>query len=215
MLSKPQIQMQTPSRLKYVKGPAKELRKGLKKGSQTRQLSPSERGFTLIELVVGMMVIAIAIVMLTSMLFPQADRAAKTLHRVRSAELAHSVMNEIWGKRYDQNTNPNGGVPACDSSAGSAGSACSYALAVDGTPFLGPDGESRDTFNDIDDYDGLDQDDNMLDSSQTYAQAYPRYQLNVSVEYLDSATKAQKLITVAVTTPANEVITYQALRSNY
>ncbi|WP_351121945.1 type II secretion system protein [Shewanella sp. T24-MNA-CIBAN-0130] len=212
MLSKPQIQMQTPSRLKHVKGPVTGLRKGLRKGSQTRQLSPSERGFTLIELVVGMMVIAIAIVMLTSMLFPQADRAAKTLHRVRSAELAHSVMNEIWGKRYDQNTNPNGGVPACDSSAGSA---CSYALAVDGTPFLGPDGESRDTFNDVDDYNGLDQDDKMLDSSQTYAQAYPRYRLKVTVEYLDSATKAQKLITVAVTTPANEVINYQALRSNY
>jgi MSHA pilin protein MshD len=212
MLSKPQFQMQTPSRLKHVKGPVKGLRQGFRKGSQTRQLSPSERGFTLIELVVGMMVIAIAIVMLTSMLFPQADRAAKTLHRVRSAELAHSVMNEIWGKRYDQNTNPNGGVPACGSSAGSA---CSYALAVDGTPFLGPDGESRDTFNDIDDYDGLSESDNMLDSSQTYAQAYPRYKLKVTVEYLDSATKAQKLITVAVTTPANEVINYQALRSNY
>jgi MSHA pilin protein MshD len=213
MLSKPQIQMQTPSRLKYVKGSVTGLRKGVKKGSQTRQLSPSERGFTLIELVVGMMVIAIAIVMLTSMLFPQADRAAKTLHRVRSAELAHSVMNEIWGKRYDQNTNPNGGVPACGSSAGSA---CSYALAVDGPPFLGPDGsETRNNFNDVDDYDGLSELSKMLDSSQTYAQAYPRYKLTVIVKYLDSATKAQKLITVAVTTPANEVITYQALRSNY
>jgi MSHA pilin protein MshD len=70
-------------------------------------------------------------------------------------------------------------------------------------------------FNDVDDYNGLDEDDNMLDSSQTYVQAYPRYQLQVTVSYLDSATKAQKLITVDVTTPANEVITYQAVRSNY
>jgi len=69
-----------------------------------------QQGFTLIELVIGMLVIGIAIVMLTSMLFPQADRAASNLHRVRSAELAHSVMNEIWGKRYDQNTNANGGT---------------------------------------------------------------------------------------------------------
>jgi MSHA pilin protein MshD len=215
MLSKPPIQMQTPSRLKHVKGPVKGLRKRLRKGSQTRQLSPSERGFTLIELVVGMMVIAIAIVMLTSMLFPQADRAAKTLHRVRSAELAHSVMNEIWGKRYDQNTNANGGVPACGSSAGSTDSACSYALEADGNPFLGPDDEGRNDFNDVDDYNGLDEDDKMLDSSQTYVQAYPRYKLQVTVAYLDAATKAQKLITVAVTTPASEEITYQALRSNY
>ena len=182
--------------------------------SQPAHLSQSHShgGFTLIELVIGMMVIGIAIVMLTSMLFPQADRSAATLHRVRSAELAHSVMNEIWGKRYDQNTNPNGGVPACNASGGLA---CSYALVTGGTPFLGPDGESRDNFNDVDDYNGLDQTANMLDSSQTYAQAYPRYELHVSITYLDSATKAQKLITVDVTTPAGEVITYNAIRSNY
>ncbi|WP_435805037.1 type IV pilus modification PilV family protein [Shewanella psychromarinicola] len=197
--------MQTQSRLKHVKGLVKGLRQGFRKGSQTRQLSPSERGFTLIELVVGMMVIAIAIVMLTSMLFPQADRAAKTLHRVRSAELAHSVMNEIWGKRYDQNTNPNGGVPAC----APTGEVCTAASS------LGHDGENRNNFNDVDDYNGLDEDDKMLDSSQTYAQAYPRYKLTVTVKYLDPAAQAQKLITVAVTTPAGEVITYQALRSNY
>jgi MSHA pilin protein MshD len=172
--------------------------------TQFHRLSQSTRGFTLIELVIGMIVIGIAIVMLTSMLFPQADRAASTLQRVRSAELAHSVMNEIWGKRYDQNTNPNGGVPACNAPTGIA---CTAAL--------GLDGESRDMFNDVDDYNGLDEDDNMLDSSQTYVQAYPRYQLQVTVSYLDSATKAQKLITVDVTTPANEVITYQAVRSNY
>tara|TARA_R110002033_G_scaffold6453_13_gene25309 strand:+ start:4123 stop:4707 length:585 start_codon:yes stop_codon:yes gene_type:complete len=180
---------------------------------QRLQLSRRQRGFTLIELVIGMIVIGIAIVMITSMLFPQADRAAATLHRVRSAELAHSVMNEIWGKRYDQNTNPNGGVPACNSPEGSD---CSYALATDGTPSLGPDdGENRDTFNDVDDYKDLNETAKMLDSSQTYAQAYPRYQLNVSVEYLDPAAQAKKLITVDVTTPAGEVITYQAVRSNY
>ncbi|AZG37397.1 type II secretion system protein [Shewanella psychromarinicola] len=199
--------MQTQSRLKHVKRPVKGLRQGLRKGPQQRQLSQFNRGFTLIELVVGMMVIGIAIVMLTSMLFPQADRAAATLQRVRSAELAHSVMNEIWGKRYDQNTNPNGGVPACNAPSG---------LACSAVGLLGTDNsESRDAFNDVDDYNGLIESDNMLDSSQTYAQAYPRYKLQVTVAYLDSATKAQKLITVAVTTPANEVITYQALRSNY
>ncbi|MGX9461956.1 type IV pilus modification PilV family protein [Shewanella sp. A14] len=172
---------------------------------QHKPLPHSHGGFTLIELVVGMMVIGIAIVMLTSMLFPQADRAAATIHRVRSAELAHSVMNEIWGKRYDQNTNANGGVPACNASGG---------IACTSAGLLGPE-ESRDMFNDVDDYHGLDETDNMLDSSQTYAQAYPRYQLNVSVEYLDPTTQAKKLITVDVTTPVGEVITYQAVRSNY
>ncbi|KPN76384.1 MSHA biogenesis protein MshD [Shewanella sp. Sh95] len=165
--------------------------------------SKPQQGFTLIELVVGMLVIAIAIVMLSSMLFPQADRAAKTLHRVKSAELAHSVMNEIWGKRYDQNTNANGGVPACGSPLGSSCSAN-----------LGPEaGEGRNDFNDVDDYHGLTQNATMLNSSQTYAEVYPNYQLSVSVAY--GSAPNTKLVTINVTTPDNEVITYNLVRSNY
>lgn len=169
------------------------------------------KGFTLIELVVGMLVIGIAIVMLTSMLFPQADRAAYTLHKVRSAELAHAVLNEIWGKRFDENTDANGGAPACGS--GLAGSsACSATL--------GPDsGESRHDFDDIDDYagaSGLTINSNMLDSTQTYLSQYPGYQLSVSASYPNGlADRNTKLIQVDVTTPSGEVITYHALRSNY
>lgn len=174
---------------------------------QARQSRVNTAGFTLIELVVGMLVIGIAIVLMTSMLFPQADRAADTLHRVRSAELAHSVMNEIWGKRYDENTNANGGVPACGSSADLP---CSTVLGPEGAFGLG---ESRDNFDDVDDYNGLNETDNMLNSSQTYADAYPNYQLSVKVEL--GAVSNTKLVTIKVTTPNNEVITYNLVRSNY
>ncbi len=181
------------------------------------------KGFTLVELVVGMVVLSIALVMLTSMLFPQADRAAETLHRVRSAELAHSVMNEIWGKRYDQNTNPNGGVPACDAKARSdlglpAGEKCT----VPGN--LGPDtGENRNSYNDVDDYHGLNQNSLMLNaatSTDTYASRYPNYLLAVAVTYsntldLNGKLIKAKLITVTVTTPSGEQIVYNAVRSNY
>ncbi len=162
-----------------------------------------QQGFTLIELVIGMLVIGIAIVMLTSMLFPQADRAASTLHRVRSAELAHSVMNEIWGKRYDQNTNANGGTPACGSPLGNN---CSTSLGLEV-------GESRNDFNDVDDYNGLNETATMLNSTQTYAAAYPNYRLNVTVAY--GSAPNTKLVTINVTTPDNEVITYNLVRSNY
>ena len=170
-----------------------------------------QQGFTLIELVVGMLVIAIAIVMLSSMLFPQADRAAKTLHRVKSAELAHSVMNEIWGKRYDQNTNANGGVPACGSPLGAP---CSSVTNLGPSEWKWPDeGEGRNDFNDVDDYHGLTQNATMLNSSKTYAQVYPNYQLSVSVAYGPASNT--KLVTINVTTPDNEVITYNLVRSNY
>ncbi|QQX79715.1 prepilin-type N-terminal cleavage/methylation domain-containing protein [Shewanella sp. KX20019] len=177
------------------------------------------KGFTLIELVVGMVVISIAFVMLTSMLFPQADRAADSLHRVRSAELAHSVLNEIWGKRYDQNTNSNGGVPACGAIAKPllglpAGLPCTSG------DDLGPDtisgvAERRNDYNDVDDYMGLNINSNMLNISDTYASRYINYGLEVIVAYNDPLSLNSKLVTINVTTPSGEVITYNAIRRNY
>ena len=179
---------------------------------KSMDVARGQLGFSLIELVVGMLVISIAIVMLTSMFFPQADRSVESLYRMRSAELAHSVMNEIWGKRYDQQTNPNGGVPACNSPSGLL---CSAALGSQ-ILVLGPDvGEGRDDYNDVDDYNGLNINSFMFNSSQTYAAVYTNFNLNVSVTYVDATTQAAKLITVEVTTPSSEVITYQSVRSNY
>ena len=174
-----------------------------------------QQAFTLVELVVGMMVISIAFVLLSTMLYPQAERSADTLHRVRSAELAHSILNEIWGKRYDQNTNANGGVPACGATENTllglpAGKPCTI------EDNLGPDaGESRNDYNDVDDYDGLNINSPMLNTSGTYAERYNNYSLAVSVEYNNPANLNTKLVTINVTTPNGEVITYNAIRSNY
>ncbi|MEZ9819359.1 prepilin-type N-terminal cleavage/methylation domain-containing protein [Shewanella sp. 10N.286.45.A1] len=181
----------------------------------TKPSKASHRGFTLVELVVGMVVISIAFVMLSTMLFPQAERAADTLHRVRSAELAHSILNEIWGKRYDQNTNANGGVPACGAVEKPllglpAGVTCT---AEDD---LGPDvTEGRNDFNDVDDYHGLKISDNMLNSNDTYASRYINYGLEVIVTYNNQLSLNSKLVTINVTTPSGEVITYNAIRRNY
>lgn len=162
----------------------------------------ASRGFTLIELIVGMVVFSIAVVLLATVLFPQSDNAAKTLQRVRAAELAQSVMNEIWGKAYDENT-PLSGIPACDSADGLA---CSTAL--------GPDGnESRNDFDDVDDYNGMTETALRLNSNRSYADDYPGYQLLVTVSYGDNANT--KLIHVVVTTPQNEPIAFDALRSNF
>ncbi|EDQ00304.1 prepilin-type N-terminal cleavage/methylation domain-containing protein [Shewanella benthica] len=186
-----------------------------KKTDMQVHLAHKSNGFTLIELIVGMVVLSIGLVMLTSMLFPQADRAAETLHRVRSAELAHSVMNEIWSKRYDQNTNPNGGVPACGATARPdlglpAGEVCTAENK------LGPEtGENRNSFNDVDDYHWLSEDSNILNSTSTYKSQYLNYKLLVTVTYPNTSDLNRKLITVTVTTPSGEQIVYNAVRSNY
>ncbi len=85
-----------------------------------REKSP---GFTLIELVVGIVVFGFAILLMTTLLFPQAKQAGSALHEVRAAELAHSLLNEISGKKFDENTSA-GGIPACDSTV-SGSLACS------------------------------------------------------------------------------------------
>ncbi|MCE9679791.1 prepilin-type N-terminal cleavage/methylation domain-containing protein [Shewanella sp. AS1] len=175
--------------------------------------SSRAQGFTLVELIVGILVLGIAFVMLTSMLFPQADRVAETLHRVRSAELAHSLLNEIWGKRFDEHTNPNGGVPACGALARPDAGLPAGEECTDAADF-GPQGLDRNHFRDLDDYDGLTENDLMLNSTQTYKESYPNYRLHVSVTY-PNTNKNSKLITIDVTTPNGEVITYNALRSNY
>ncbi|GLP97376.1 MSHA biogenesis protein MshD [Paraferrimonas sedimenticola] len=158
------------------------------------------------ELVIGILVSAIAIVLLTSVLFPQADKAADSLQRVRSAELAHSIMNEIWGKRYDNASGANGGLPACNSAGAPS--------CTDEADFGPEAGKSRDDYDDVDDYHGLNASSLMLQSSASYQDVYPNYGLAVSVSYLD-ATQAQKLVEVTVTTPNGEPISYSAIRSNY
>lgn len=181
-------------------------------------MKAERQGFTLIELVIGMLVLSIATVLLTSVLFPQSDRAAATLQRVRASELAGSVLNEIWGKAYDENSG-FGGVPACNTN-------CTEEKDF-GPDLIDPNDtsgkkETRDEFDDVDDYhsenDYTDPDStkgyHMLNSSLTYHEAYPGYKLHVSVSS-PAGSKISKLITITVTTPAGEEIQFNALRSNY
>ncbi|WP_246029043.1 type II secretion system protein [Parashewanella tropica] len=161
----------------------------------------SKQGFTLIELVVGMMVLGIGLVLMATMLYPQADRAAENIHRMRAAELAKSLMNEIWSKRYDPNSGV-GGIPACGSPSGTSCSSPSSSSV-----------KSRNSFDNLNDYNGLNQNNLMLDSNQTYAQRYPNYQLNVSVS--STNLSVSKTIVITVTTPLNEAIRFTAIRSNY
>ncbi|MBM7073071.1 type II secretion system protein [Shewanella sp. 202IG2-18] len=162
----------------------------------------STRGFTLIELVIGMLVLGIGLTMMATMLFPQADRAAETLHRMRAAELAQSIMNEVWSKPFDPNTG-NGGTPACDATAANA---CQYTITTGSS-------KPRDQFDNLNDYNGLTETANMLNSNQTYVDVYPNYRFRVTV--VGDAVTHTKRIQIEVTTPSNETIRFDAIRSNY
>jgi MSHA pilin protein MshD len=179
-------------------------------------LANKASGFTLIELVIGIVVFSIALVLFTSLIVPQAIRSVDPIFQVRAAELGQSLINEITSKSFDEESDRTGGGTPCNAT-------CT------GTTNLGPDdGESRTSFNDVDDYHGLNVSDGNIKNSLNETtilnsnNLYQGFSLNVSVVYdaamdgtADTVVGSTKLITVTVTTPNDEDIIFSSFRSNY
>lgn len=108
-----------------------------------------QRGFTLIEAVIGIVIMGVVMAILITFLFPQAQRSATPHYQVRAAALAHATMTEILSKNFDNNSDPNGGYIRCGEND------------LDGSPTtctvpanLGSDGKPAGSFTDVDDYIG-------------------------------------------------------------
>ncbi len=170
-----------------------------------------EFGFTLIELVVTMLIISIAALGVMYSLSLGLRHQSDAIWQPKAVALAESYMEEILGRRYDEQS-PPGGTPACSTST----TACSPAGAFS-------DGEVRAQFDDVDDYDGLvEQPPRDVDGNPR--PDYDSYRVAVSVAYatpaqvaqlgLDAATDA-KLVTVTVTTQESGSMSFSALRANF
>ena len=115
--------------------------------------SKPQHGVTLIELVIFISITAIALVSVLSIYLTSARHSADPMLRIRSIELGQSVLEEILLKRFDDNT-PNGGGCvrfAANSRCTSASNATSTSTAL----FMPEAGETRATFDDVDDYHNL------------------------------------------------------------
>jgi len=188
------------------------------------------RGFTLIEMIIGIVVFSIALVMLTSVIMPQTRKGIDPIWQVRAVTLAQSVLNEVSSKAFDENSITNGGRIACNDTV-----ACTQSNA------LGPDaGESRANYDDIDDFHGLSlsgidiTNTTQAAVSSTKEALFNGFQANISVFYdsnydgindddlnqdnsLDTGTLIanQKRIEVIVTTPEGEQIAFSTYRNNF
>jgi len=166
-----------------------------------------QRGVTLIELVISIVVLSFAIVAMLNAFSISISHSADPLWRNKSLKLAQLYLDEILAKKYDEST-PLGGVPAVISPDCSSG-------------YLGADtGETRDIFNDVDDYDDLtdsppkDIDGNSLGAS------YSAYSVSIEVVCDDGKVEASadihaKKITVTVTPPGESPMTFAAYKGNY
>lgn len=184
-----------------------------------------QAGFTLVELVIGIVVLAIALTMITSVLGPLYQRSADPWHQVRASELGHSFMNEIMARSFDEQSDRADGSYRCD--ATTEPTPVTPWPCTDAINFGPETGETRISFNDVDDFHNFsatgDAITNILANPLTGL--YNNYQVAIDVAYdgnfngvlneAGAAERSAKRILVSVTTPSGEVIQFAAYRSNW
>lgn len=178
-----------------------------------------QAGVTLLELIVGIVVLAISLTVITSVLGPLYIKSADPWHQVRAAELGHSLMNEILGKAFDENSNRSGsrlrcnetGAMACTVSTGFGPDCRNGSVSCPSGPY-----ELRSQFDDVDDFHGLDltgnQINNIFGDDPRMADIYRSYRVRVSVGYQNALTKQ---IVIVITTPTGADISFAALKGNW
>lgn len=182
-------------------------------------------GFSLVEMVATIVILGIALVTITSMMVGSLGRNADTFEDTRTTALARAYLDEIISRRYDENSHPSG-TPACDGIGGAGGCTDDGSVSTDN---FGPDsGEAtRDKWDDVDDYDGLDEglggiDPDLHDAENLVRSGYDDYRVTVTVEYagdqppLSKDKTDAKLITVTVYTPPAAIGTeFQVYKANF
>ncbi|MGL6026590.1 MAG: type IV pilus modification PilV family protein [Vibrio sp.] len=107
------------------------------------------KGFSLIESIVAIVIMGFAMLVLTSLLYPQVERSATPHYQMRAAHLGQSVMSQILARGFDQQSDFDGGEWRCGETKLNTTTVklCSA--------ILGREGESSPAdFNDVDDYIG-------------------------------------------------------------
>lgn len=177
-------------------------------------------GVTLVEMVVVIIILAIALTTVTQLISQNTVSGANTLDETKAIELAQSYLGEIKAKRYDENS-PSGGVPPCDGVSGAG------ACTANTDAALGPDsGESsRALFDDVDDFDDLDEGSGsgnaLLDAEGNSRTGYENFRVQVQVTYSGASaprsgsTSDSKKIVLTVTQPNGEALDFTVHRGNY
>lgn len=183
------------------------------------------KGFTLIELVVGIVVMSIVLTIVISIMAPMSKRSFDPIYQVKATELAQSLFNEISAKAFDENRDPNGGLVRCNEDLNNNGNftdtferACSLASSFGG----GDNESSREAFDDVDDFDNYQAVYDIFNAD--ISNYYPDFTIQVSVAYVEdylgtpkplAETSNIKQIKIVVTTPNGLRLPFVRFRGNY
>jgi MSHA pilin protein MshD len=183
-------------------------------------------GFTLIEVIVGIVVLSTALTIIPTLILPATIQSAEQIHQIRAAELGQSMLNEILSKAYDENSDMAGGVMRCGIESVDCSNTMGTEEFIDDIQANGPD---RANFDDVDDYHSLSESGPLIKNAlgETMGDLYQGFQVDVSVcidsdydgcddtDALDFDNSVAKLIKITVTTPQNFKIHFASYRANF
>ncbi|WP_024607412.1 type II secretion system protein [Pseudoalteromonas sp. TAB23] len=177
------------------------------------------KGFTLIELIIGIVMFAIALSIITALIAPQAKKSAEPIIALRASEFGQSLMNEIQSKSFDEHSDRSAPFRRCgETTLGAEPCTAEGDLGVDN---LGAGLETRTSYNDVDDYIAL-SNQPITNSLGEVLSQYSDFNLVITVEYDSDFNELTindgttfKRITIEVTSPLGEVYGFSAYKGNY
>jgi MSHA pilin protein MshD len=173
------------------------------------------KGFTLIELVIGIVVIAIVTLVVTAGLGSLFRQTVDPWQQVRAAELGQSLMNDIMARKFDES---NTAVLRCSGNAADCTNPPEALVCPDiGNPLPNTEGnETRSDFDDVDDFNCLGITTTGL--SNTFGTSleedfYRGFSAEVRVYSVED--NVIKQIDVVIITPQDERIEFSSQRGNW
>ena len=156
-------------------------------------------GLSLVEMVMTIVIISIALVASLQAFSTLSGRSADGMIQTRTLDLAQLYLDEILNHRFDEASGAFG-VPT-----------------YTGACRITDDGEARDAYDDVDDFDAIDNEVPAFADSGV-SSAYNGFRVSVSVLCDNSIginTHGAKLIQVSITTPMGQTSLFAAYKGNY
>ncbi len=191
------------------------------------------RGFSLLETVIFIVVVAVGLTGILGLFVQNTQSSADPYVRERAVAVAHAYMDEIMGKRFDENTPLGGGCVETGSTSCTAycnlltdpvcvRSKCRLQAAANCVPRADVSGiateeAARNVYDDVDDYAGLNE---VPTGLEGIAGGYADFNVRVSVtqpvaNWLGIDPRDLRQIQVEVTSPTAETIRLEGYRVNF